>query len=112
MPGRIPTFRPHYLPNLQQRRAMHDKSRSTDEWRRFLNSQVWRRCSKSYLASHPLCARCLADGRYIPAVQVHHLKGQSEEHKFDHETLQALCIPCHSTITLEETKSRGKAKCI
>ena len=37
---------------------------------RFYDHQSWRRCRRTYLRSHPLCALCQADGRRRIATQV------------------------------------------
>ena len=102
---RVPQHRPSYLPSKGQRRLAFDRQRNTnDAWRAFINSVPWRKCAKSYLRSHPLCARCLADNRFVAATEIHHTRGQAEEFKFDHDFLEALCTSCHSTITLAELK--------
>jgi hypothetical protein len=106
MASKVPTFRPRYLPTLAQQRRQYDRTRVNDEWRAFINSRAWRRCSKSYLASHPLCERCLKDDRPIPAREVHHLHGQDPEFAFDHAALEALCTECHSRETMLMIKSK------
>lgn len=95
MPRSVPTHRPAQSA-LKPRRG--DAHRDT-QWRRFINSRAWRKCSKSYLAEHPLCVRCLGCGLIVAATDVHHTMGQSEEHAFDPATFEALCAPCHSRQT-------------
>jgi 5-methylcytosine-specific restriction protein A len=106
MPDAIPNYRPRWLPSKEERRALYDRSRSNDEWRRFINSTPWRRCSKSFLAGNPLCVHCLKDNRLAAATQTHHTKGQDMEFAFDESTFEAVCVPCHSRITLAEIKSK------
>jgi hypothetical protein len=107
MPQRVPQHRPRHMSDVNQRRLLFDRQRNADDaWRRFINSRQWRKCAKSYLRSHPLCQRCEAAGLPIPAREVHHLRGQSEEHKYDHAHMIALCTSCHSAITIAETKSK------
>jgi 5-methylcytosine-specific restriction protein A len=49
-----------------------------------------------------LCERCLAAGRLVPAEHVHHLVHPEDGGSNADENLQALCRPCHSSITLSE----------
>jgi hypothetical protein len=37
--------------------------------------------------------------------------GHNMEYAFDHEQLQALCVSCHSRLTLAETKSKDQPQC-
>jgi 5-methylcytosine-specific restriction protein A len=60
------------------------------------------------LRNFPLCARCEANGRIEPAVQVDHViplfKGGAERE----ENLQSLCVPCHVIKTNEDIGARPR----
>lgn len=75
----------------------------------------WRDLSKQYRMEHPLCERCLAEGRTKESQQVHHLVspfewGLSEEEKLKRllnpNNLQALCVQCHVDIHKEKDKKK------
>lgn len=56
----------------------------------------WRRRARMHKQQHPLCERCEAEGRVMPAEVSHHLiehKGQM--HAFDNSPLQSLCREHH-----------------
>lgn len=55
---------------------------------------------KEFLAKHPLCARCSAQGFITPAVEVDHVQALHNGGKDEDGNRQALCKPCH----LEKTK--------
>jgi 5-methylcytosine-specific restriction protein A len=62
----------------------------------------WRKVRSEYLATHPLCELCAADGRTVPAVLVHHLKPLSDGGTNDWDNLQSLCQACHSRLHASE----------
>jgi 5-methylcytosine-specific restriction protein A len=82
--------------------------RSYDEYRGSASSRgygwKWQKYRKRFLAAHPLCAICEANGRVTPATEVDHI----EPHKGDQVKFwqgsnhQALCKPCHSRKTATE----------
>lgn len=64
----------------------------------------WRRLSKQYLRKHPMCVRCLQQGRYVPATVVDHIiphRGNPTL-MWDESNWQALCKPCHDKKTGNE----------
>lgn len=64
----------------------------------------WRKASKAFLASHPLCEECLKHGRYTKATVVDHIKphrGDSELF-WDESNWPALCKRCHNKKTGQE----------
>lgn len=81
-------------------------------YQRLLNSKQWRELRIAYLREHPLCERCIREGKaagvpdgYItPAIDVHHrvpvetakTLQEMERLAYDWNNLEALCIPCHS----------------
>ena len=67
----------------------------------------WRRLSKAYLRKHPMCVRCMAEGRYVPATVVDHIiphRGD-ETLMWSESNWQALCKPCHDKKTWTEDKN-------
>ena len=67
-------------------------------------SKRWKEVRKAYFQEHPLCERCLKEGRITPAHDIHHrlspfVKGLTPEEKdrraFDWSNLMALCVDCH-----------------
>lgn len=71
--------------------------------RKFYEGKTWRDCQKAYMvkANH-LCERCLARGRYEPAVVVHHRVHLTEENygnaelMYGFDNLEALCLAHHN----------------
>ena len=81
-------------------------------YQRLLNDRRWCELRIAYLREHPLCERCIREGKaagvpegYItPAIDVHHrvpvetakTLQEMERLAYDWNNLEALCIPCHS----------------
>ena len=81
-------------------------------YQRLLNDRRWRELRIAYLREHPLCERCIREGKaagvpegYItPSVDCHHrvpvetakTLQEMERLAYDWNNLEALCIPCHS----------------
>ena len=81
-------------------------------YQRLLNDRRWRDLRIAYLREHPLCERCIREGKaagvpegYItPSVDCHHrvpvetakTLQEMERLAYDWNNLEALCIPCHS----------------
>jgi 5-methylcytosine-specific restriction enzyme A len=71
--------------------------------RQRLYDRKWRRIRAAYLADHPWCERCLADGIYTAATDVHHLdRHAGDPEKFYNGQLESLCKPHHSAETAKE----------
>lgn len=67
----------------------------------------WRKVRKAYLQKHPLCVRCLAEGRFRMATVVDHViphRGD-ETLMWDESNFQALCKACHDKKTWTEDKN-------
>ena len=80
-------------------------------YQRLLNDRRWRELRIAYLREHPLCERCIREGKaagvpegYItPAIDVHHrvpvetakTLQEMERLAYDWNNLEALCIACH-----------------
>ncbi|MEE5994204.1 MAG: HNH endonuclease signature motif containing protein [Oscillospiraceae bacterium] len=64
----------------------------------------WQRISKAYLRKHPLCVKCLSEGRFTPAEVVDHViphRGDSLL-MWDESNFQALCKIHHDRKTGNE----------
>ncbi len=61
------------------------------------------------LRRQPLCQICLKTGLYTQAQEVHHIKPIRErpDLRLDAANLQALCKPCHSTLTAQASGWRN-----
>ncbi|WP_425105475.1 HNH endonuclease [Ancylobacter sp.] len=73
MPTRPPMFRPSHVraPRLTPAQE-YDKRRGSARARGY--TAEWDRAAKAYLASHPLCLGCTAEGRLTPATLVDHVE--------------------------------------
>ena len=67
----------------------------------------WQRVSKAYLRKHPMCVRCMAEGRYVPATVVDHIVPHRGDYylMWSDTNWQALCKPCHDKKTWTEDKN-------
>ena len=74
----------------------------------------WRSARVRYLAEHPLCASCLAEGRLTGATVVDHVvpHGGDRQRFWDESNWQGLCKPCHDSKTVRDGRwarqSRGE----
>jgi 5-methylcytosine-specific restriction protein A len=64
----------------------------------------WRKIRTRYVRKHPLCERCLLEGRYVPVEEVHHIVPLSEGGSNDESNLMSLCHSCHEKMH----KRKGK----
>ena len=62
------------------------------------HEKAWKRIRDRYMNAHPLCERCLKEGRYVKAEQVHHIKPLAEGGNHNEENLMSLCTACHAKI--------------
>ena len=58
----------------------------------------WQKAREQYLAEHPLCVRCEAQGLVVAANVVDHVIAHRGDKRlfWDRTNWQALCTPCHS----------------
>lgn len=75
------------------------------------SSTEWQKTRDVYLSKHPLCERCLAEGKVTPAGQVHHRRSPFRTGEInwnlltEQSNLMALCPECHRK---EHLKEEGK----
>ena len=68
--------------------------------------RAWKRIRDRYIAAHPLCAQCEAEGRLTPAQEVHHIVPLANGGTHDKINLMALCKSCHSRITIGSNNAK------
>ena len=70
-------------------------------------TRQWQKASKAYLAAHPLCVRCMAEGRYTKATVVDHIKPHRGDQTlfWNQDNWQSLCKSCHDRKTWTEDKN-------
>lgn len=74
-----------------------------EDYRRLIHTERWLRLRKWKLTAQPLCERCLEEGLYTPATEVHHAvpvedaltRREKEALMFDPGNLVSLCHACH-----------------
>ncbi|GHV27007.1 hypothetical protein FACS18948_3670 [Clostridia bacterium] len=76
--------------------------RPPDTWK--LYGRSWRAVRRRFLTEHPLCEECERRGRLVPAHEVHHKNPLRDGGTHDPMNLAALCKPCHSAITIRESR--------
>lgn len=71
---------------------------------------AWRRARKWFLAQHPLCVMCQAQGRVSAATVVDHIRPHRGDQVlfWDRDNWQALCATCHNSI--KQAAERGHAR--
>jgi 5-methylcytosine-specific restriction enzyme A len=64
----------------------------------------WRRARAAYLARHPLCVRCQAEGRIEPSTTVDHIVPHRGDQTlfWDEANWAAMCKRCHDAKTTRE----------
>ena len=80
-------------------------SRGYDSNKRY--GGAWKKIRDRYIKAHPLCERCLSEGRYTPAVLVHHKKPLADGGTNEESNLMSLCFSCH-----EEIHEKSRKGCL
>ena len=81
---------------ILERRKYDRYERDPDIHKKY--GQAWQRIRKRYADSHPLCERCLREGRCTPVAEVHHILPVSQGGTHDFGNLMSLCRSCHNKI--------------
>lgn len=63
--------------------------------------RAWKRIRDRYAAEHPLCEKCLEEGRVTLMEEVHHILPVSRGGTHDRTNLMSLCRSCHNKIHLK-----------
>lgn len=75
-------------------------------WSTYYNSALWRTTRLEYKTKHPICERCLHEGRVTPMTDVHHMcrfgQGRTASERWqlltDMDNLVSLCSKCHHEV--------------
>jgi 5-methylcytosine-specific restriction enzyme A len=105
MPERPPKYRPHSKRPAADAGARPCATERGYDWR-------WQKFRKPYLAAHPLCVTCRAEGRGpVEATCIDHIDGEGPHgaRGYDESNLQALCKPCHDRKTVTQDGGFGRA---
>jgi len=83
-----------------QAQQQYDKyERAPDVHKKY--GRCWKRIRDRYAHQHPLCERCLLDGKYVAVEEVHHILPVSKGGTHDENNLMSLCQSCHTKIHRE-----------
>ena len=110
MPTKGKTLKAPGSMTKQQRDAEYDRRRKADpklaKAKRIRSSELWRKVRRRVLREQPLCPACEAEGRVVPATQVHHKAGLVDrpDLAFKRDNLVGLCVRHHMA---EEAKIRA-----
>lgn len=74
-------------------------SRSADVHKKY--GRAWKRIRDSYAREHPLCERCLAEGKTTLMEEVHHKIPISQGGTHARANLMSLCHSCHNKVHME-----------
>jgi len=91
----------------QEARRCEQQQRDPATAKRYGHS--WQVIRTAYLSAHPLCEMCLAAGKCVPAVLVHHRVPLADGGDNSEGNLQSLCQLCHSTHHARDGSRWGKS---
>jgi 5-methylcytosine-specific restriction protein A len=83
----------------QEQRRYNHEARDPEAAKRY--GRTWKKVRAVFLAAHPLCETCVAEGRLTPATIAHHKVKLTCGGTHDEGNLQALCTECHSRLHAE-----------
>ena len=81
-------------------------------WSTYYNSALWRTTRLEYKSKHPICERCLHEGRVTPMTDVHHMcrfgQGRTASERWqlliDMDNLVSLCEKCHHEVHADKDR--------
>ncbi len=82
-----------------QARSYDKGSRRPDKNRKY--GRAWKRIRDRYARLHPLCERCLKEGRITPMEEVHHILPVNRGGGNEETNLMSLCRSCHEKVHIE-----------
>lgn len=84
----------------QHKKEVWKDGRRTGDFRGMYNAR-WRRESKEFLMTHPVCVYCMKKGIMTRAQVVDHIRAHRGDPGlfWDRENWQALCVKCHNLKT-------------
>ena len=70
---------------------------STQEWRKWIHSTRYRKAIGEFKKSHPLCERCLKEGKITPVYIIHHkIPHEGDYERFwDVDNWESICTYHH-----------------
>lgn len=92
--------------NRPKKKRIYVKNDNNSEIANIYNSKQWKDLRNLYLLEHPLCEKCLKEGKVSETKEIHHIRkissGRNEEEMkeiaYDYGNLMALCKECHHKI--------------
>ena len=102
LPWKPPVHRPAGARNAAEVKRELDRQRPSAARRGY--DGRWRRARSPFLAEHPWCVRCLAQGRRVPATVVDHVEPHRGDERlfWDQDQWQVLCKPHHDAKTVRD----------
>ena len=83
--------------HTKKEREQYDKyGRAPDVNKKY--GRAWKRIRDRYASKHPLCEKCLEEGRLTPVEEVHHIVPISKGGDHMEGNLMSLCQSCHNKI--------------
>ena len=103
MPDRTPYLQ-EPTPGRSLPKSLDDRTRERSS---FYGSRRWAEHRRAFLATHPLCARCLVGGKVVSARIVHHITERLDNPAlaWAWTNFEALCSPCHTRHHNEKKKN-------
>jgi 5-methylcytosine-specific restriction protein A len=97
-----PVHRPAGVRSAAEVKRELDRERASAARRGY--GRRWRKARAAFLASHPLCAACQAEGHVVPATVVDHVVPHRGDQKlfWDRTNGAPACKPCHDAKTARE----------
>lgn len=81
-------------------RRQYDKYERAPDVKKVYGYQ-WSKIRDRYIRKHPLCEKCLVEGRSTLAEEVHHKIPVKRGGTHDESNLMSLCQSCHTKIHIE-----------
>ena len=102
VPVKPPVHRPAGARSAAEVKRTLDRERPSAARRGY--GRRWRRARAAFLAVHPLCAACRAQGRVVPAAVVDHVVPHRGDQAlfWDQSNWTPSCKPCHDRKTTHE----------
>jgi 5-methylcytosine-specific restriction enzyme A len=102
VPVKPPVHRPSGAKTAAEVKRTLDRQRPSATRRGY--GSRWRGARAAYLARHPLCGACQAQGRVVPATVVDHTVPHRGDQKlfWDQANWAVLCKRCHDAKTARE----------
>ncbi len=87
----------------EKHEPLHRGESRPSSGKRGYNSK-WQKARKTYLREHPLCVKCMAEGKLTEATVVDHIRPHRGDPVlfWDKKNWQSLCKPCHDKKTWNE----------